>query len=104
MLRYAHAAQKAATGRRREDLETDEELAFVLIHTVGMIGEAASHVPSEVRAQYPAVPWPAVVGTRHRLIHGYDEVDLSLLWEIVVRHVPPLIAELERILDLEGHA
>jgi uncharacterized protein with HEPN domain len=34
---------------------------------------------------------------RNRLIHGYDEVDLDILWDIVRLDLPPLIAALEEI-------
>jgi uncharacterized protein with HEPN domain len=35
---------------------------------------------------------------RNRLIHGYDAVDLNLLWDTLVVDLPPLIEALERIL------
>ena len=38
-----------------------------------------------------------IVGLRNRLIHGYDNVDFDILWEIVTQDLPPLIAELEKI-------
>jgi uncharacterized protein with HEPN domain len=38
-----------------------------------------------------------IVGLRNRLIHGYDNVDFDILWEIVSHDLPPLIAELEKI-------
>ena len=40
-----------------------------------------------------------IVGLRNRLIHGYDNVDFDILWEIVTQDLPPLIAELENILS-----
>jgi uncharacterized protein with HEPN domain len=36
---------------------------------------------------------------RNRLIHGYDAVDLDILWQIVEQDLPPLITALETILD-----
>jgi hypothetical protein len=30
-----------------------------------------------------AIPWGEIVSARNRLIHGYDFVDLDILWEIV---------------------
>ena len=44
------------------------------------------------------IPWVQIVGLRNRLIHGYDNVDFDILWEIVTKDLPPLIAELEKIL------
>ncbi|HJX74598.1 MAG TPA: HepT-like ribonuclease domain-containing protein [Candidatus Deferrimicrobiaceae bacterium] len=42
-----------------------------------------------------------MVGMRNRLIHGYDWVDYDVLWQIVARDLPPLIARLEKILSSE---
>lgn len=38
-----------------------------------------------------------IVGTRHRLIHGYDSVDDEIVWDVVVNKIPDLIADLERL-------
>ena len=38
---------------------------------------------------------------RNRLIHGYYEVDFDILWQIVIQDLPPLIAELEKIVPPE---
>ena len=37
-----------------------------------------------------------------RLIHGYDSVDLDILWDTIEVDLPPLIAELEKILCETG--
>jgi uncharacterized protein with HEPN domain len=41
------------------------------------------------------VPWKAIAGMRDRLLHGYDDVDLDLVWKTVDEDLPPLIARLE---------
>lgn len=64
-----------------------------------IIGEAANRVPRDEQATYPHLPWPQLVGLRNRLIHGYDAVDFDILWQIIRRDIPPLIADLEAILD-----
>jgi uncharacterized protein with HEPN domain len=38
---------------------------------------------------------------RNRLIHGYDQVDLNILWDTIEDDLPPLIVELEKILESE---
>jgi len=37
---------------------------------------------------------------RNRLVHGYDKIDLDVLWDTIEYDLPPLIAELRRILSL----
>lgn len=43
-------------------------------------------------------PWREVIGMRNRLIHGYDSVDLGMLWDTIELDLPPLITHLEKIL------
>lgn len=63
------------------------------------MGEAASRVSAPTRKRHPEIPWPDIVSMRNRLIHGYDLVDLNLLWDTVATDLPPLIAALERITE-----
>ena len=86
-----------AQGKARADLDTDRPLNLSLVRLLEIVGEAASRVPVSERAQYSAIPWMQIVGLRDRLIHGYDNVDFDILWEIVCQDLPPLIAELEKI-------
>ena len=92
--------RKWRRAKTRADLDTDRPLNLSLVRLLEIVGEAASRVPVSERAQYSGVPWVQIVGLRNRLIHGYDNVDFDILWEIVTQDLPPLVAELERILSL----
>ena len=97
MLAYATEAVTLMRDRRRADLDIDCALGLAVLRCVEIVGEAASRVPVSERAQYSCIPWVQIVGLRNRLIHGYDNVDFDILWEIVTQDLPPLIAELEKI-------
>jgi len=101
MLDHTREAVQMAHGRTRGDLDTDRSLNLSLTHLVEIVGEAASRVSEEFRHRYPAVPWHQTIGTRNRLIHGYDTVDFDILWTIVTQDLPPLVELLERILQQE---
>lgn len=102
-LRLRHmleAAQKAvgfAAKRTRPDLDSDEQLALALTRLLEIVGEAAGSVSAPIRESAPAIPWRAIISTRNRLIHGYFDVDLDVLWKIVTDDLPVLIRELERL-------
>jgi len=66
-----------------------------------IIGEAAARVPLQDRDRFPGIPWRDVVDLRNRLIHGCDEVNFDILWAIVQQDLPPLVAELEKIVQPE---
>lgn len=81
-------------GRSRTDLDTDRLLALAVVRLLELIGEAAGRVPTEEQGRRPGVPWPSIVGLRNRLIHGYDNVDHDIVWQIVTTDLPSLIVEL----------
>ena len=64
-----------------------------------IVGEAANRLSTEDQSRYPSIPWKAIVGMRNRLIHGYDAIDLDVLWDTVQIDLPELVEELERILE-----
>jgi len=98
MLNHAQEAVSFAQGRTRADIQTDRLLNLALVRLLEIIGEAAGRVPEEMRAQHPEIPWTQIVGLRNRLTHGYDSVDLDILWQIISRDLPPLIVSLETII------
>jgi len=69
-----------------------------LIKLVENIGEAASRVSQEGQKKYAKISWREVIGMRNRLVHGYDSVDLAVLWDTIELDLPPLISQLEQIL------
>ncbi|SMF84495.1 Uncharacterized conserved protein, contains HEPN domain [Tistlia consotensis] len=66
-----------------------------LIYLIQVIGEAGSNVSDESRNRLPAVAWTAIVGMRHRLVHGYFQIRDDVLAETVRHDLPELIAILE---------
>jgi uncharacterized protein with HEPN domain len=98
MRDHTAEALAMAAGRARGDLDYDRMLELVLSRLLEIVGEAATRVPEEVRAAHPEVPWRDIIGMRNRLIHGYDAVDLDILWQIVALDLPALSAALDAIL------
>jgi len=74
---------------------------LALTRLVEIIGEAAARVSAQTREQYPDIPWIEMIGLRNRLIHGYDAVDLDILWDILKEDLPPLIQRLRVLLENE---
>ena len=65
---------------------------------LAIIGEAASKIDKTFQASHPEIPWAAITGQRHILIHAYDIVDVDLVWDVLANHIPVLIAQLEKML------
>lgn len=62
------------------------------LRNLELIGEAATHIPEEVRTAHAEIPWRMIVATRNRLIHGYLGIDTDTLWSIIQDEVPELLS------------
>ena len=69
-----------------------------VIRQIGIIGEAAKHIPEKIRKQHPDVPWREMAGMRDRLIHFYSGVDYQLIWTTIKERLPQVKLELRKIL------
>jgi uncharacterized protein with HEPN domain len=73
-----------------------------VIRKLEVLGEAAGRVSKSCREAHPEIPWREITGLRHRLIHGYDDVRLDLVWEVTTRRLAGLVAALDRLIPPEG--
>lgn len=101
MLDHAREAVELARGRSREDLDRDRLLNLALVRLLEIVGEAAARVSRGERTRHPEIPWPEIVSLRNRLIHGYDQVDFDILWQVVVGDLPKLVQALEGLIDAD---
>ncbi len=99
MLDAARRAIEFMQGRAKSDLESDEQLSLAVVRLLEILGEAAKNVSEDLRKDHPDIPWRQIAGPRDRLIHGYFDVDLDIVWQIISTDLPVLVAQLEKALS-----
>jgi uncharacterized protein with HEPN domain len=81
----------------RSQYDSDHNLRLALTHLLQVIGEAARRVSQEFRDLHPEVPWKAIVGMRHRVVHDYMNVDEQIVWDTATQEILPLLRVLEKL-------
>jgi uncharacterized protein with HEPN domain len=99
MLDAAKEAESFSQDKIRNSLDTNRELVLALVKCIEIIGEAATRISNESREALPQIPWSNIIGMRNRLIHAYFDINLDILWKTVIEDLPPLIFELEKIVE-----
>jgi uncharacterized protein with HEPN domain len=95
------AAEKISTytaGLDAEAFAGNDLVRDAVLRNLEVIGEAAKHVPLDVRAQVSGLDWRKITGFRDIVAHAYFGIDPAILWNIVSEKVP----ELRRALDKSG--
>lgn len=98
MLDYAREAIDFARGKIWADLDADRLYNLAMTRPVELVGESAAHVSIDTQQEFSQVLWPQIIAARNRLIHGYDQINFDILWDIVDLDLPPLVAQLELVL------
>ena len=86
------------TSGGREVFVVDEMVQSAVIRQLEIVGEAVRNLSDQLKARETAVPWRDIAGTRDKLIHGYFNVKLDVVWNVVTRELPSLEAQVRRIL------
>jgi len=62
---------------------------------IEIISEASRHLPEDLKAEHPEVPWRSAAGIGNIIRHGYDVVDDQAIWNTIEQSLPPLRAAVE---------
>ena len=94
-----HEAAKLAlsyvSGKTKEEFLKDPQCQDAVIRRLEVIGEAARRISQETRARLSGIPWAAIVSMRNVMIHEYDDVDLTVVWDTVQNQLPALISAIQ---------
>lgn len=93
MIDAAETTQRFIAGRKRSDIDTDEQLRFALVQALQIIGEAASRLSTETRSGIP-LPWADIIYMRNRLVHAYFDIEHDVVWQTATQDVPALLRTL----------
>lgn len=101
ILRAARLIVQFLGAASENDFLADVKTQSAVLHQLMVIGEAVKRLTPEFRAAHPAVPWRLIAGTRDKLIHFYEGVDLGEVWKTVTVDLGDLVRKLEPLAPRE---
>jgi uncharacterized protein with HEPN domain len=76
------------------DTKTQDAILYNLI----IIGEAANQISDQYQEKHQTIPWSSMIGTRNIIVHGYNQVKLQIVWEILQRDLESLKEKISSVL------
>ena len=97
MIKFSETIMSYTHGMEQETFVNSGITYDATLRNLELIGEAATHIPQEIREQYPNIPWRMIIATRNQLIHGYLGIDNDILWSIINIDIPALMTQLQEV-------
>ena len=87
-----------------EDFTTNKTILKAVLYDLGIIGEAARNIPSDIQLRYPQIPWRLMGDMRNVIFHEYFQVELKIVWRTIQNNLPLLSSQLQEVLESEAEA
>jgi uncharacterized protein with HEPN domain len=102
ILNALERIQRYTGGKSAADFMADTLLQDGVLRNLGIVGEAAHRLLADApdyAAMHPEIPLAKIYGTRNRITHAYEEVDMEIVWNLVLFDVPDLMPKIATALD-----
>lgn len=98
IIGYIDDIEKYVEGLEAKDFLDDKKTITACAFTVSQIGEIVKEITEETMNTYKDIPWNSIKGMRNRIVHDYENVDLSVLWGTIKDSLPELKDKLKDII------
>jgi uncharacterized protein with HEPN domain len=88
-------------GMDESEFLNNELVQDAVIRNIEIVGEAANkilRVDAEFAAAHKTIPWQVMYAMRNRVSHGYEQVDLEIVWKTTQGDLPTLHLQVQEAL------
>ena len=72
------------------EFSLNDDIKEVVCFNLFQIGELANGLSVEFIKEYNKIPWKQIIGMRNRIVHGYDTINLEIVWNTAIENIPEL--------------
>ncbi len=100
MLDRATFVRDFMSSKSMDDLLNDRVVRSALERELMVLGEALF----QLHRDFPEVAesiafWREIIGFQHTLVHGYDSLNMHVIWDVIHKDLDPLIQQIQSLLD-----
>lgn len=72
--------------------------------SVSQIGELAKEVSEDTQNNYDYIPWRSMKGMRNKIVHDYENIDLSVLRGTIIQSLPMIKGQMEKVIETQAES
>ena len=87
-------------GMDYDTFKSDKILYGGIVYYTMIIGEAAYKLSPQFVSAYTEIAWQDIADMRHHLVHGYYQVDSTIVQAVVQHDLKPLRTQIDNLLSI----
>jgi uncharacterized protein with HEPN domain len=97
IVRACRSLIRFVEGMTLESYLADERTRYAVMRAYEIMGEAVRHLPEELKAATPDIPWTTMAAVRNRIAHAYFGIDDTILFATIAEELIGLLPRLEAL-------
>lgn len=97
MIQLIEKIERYTKGLSYDDFCNDEMVVDACVFNLSQLGETSNKISESFEVDHPEIPWRQLYGLRNRIVHDYDGVKLTVVWEVICGDLPELKGKLENM-------
>ena len=97
MLRHIDRLLQYCENKKYSDFVDGTQFTDACVFNLIQIGEAVVNISPGFQEQYPEIPWRVIKNMRNKIVHDYDGVNYTMVWETISKDIPILKKQLSNI-------
>jgi uncharacterized protein with HEPN domain len=93
------AIRKLLSGKSLSAIQHDDDTQAAFERYLERLSKASRHIPTEWKTEFPQIPWRQIADLGNFMRHGYDKVDLGVLWSIYENDLDALEPVIDQLLE-----
>lgn len=90
IVEYINDIEQYTQNMETEEFFKDKKTMTACAFSLTQIGELAKEIDDETISNTSEIPWKSIKGMRNKIVHDYDNIDLSVLWSTIKISLPEL--------------
>jgi len=97
LIGYIGKITNYCAGLDYDSFIADTRLVEACVFNLSQMGELVNKLDGAFTAVHGEIPWSSIYGLRNRIVHDYEGVNLTLVWDVIAEDLPALRMQLQAI-------
>ena len=81
------------------EFSNDAKTISACVFNLSQIGELVSRLDNVFIENHKNIPWRKIKGMRNKIIHDYEGVLITIVWDVLEDFLPELIADIDELIS-----